>query len=139
MSEEERGRGRRRRRFSAAGIIQRVIEVIGLVVLLGALIYALFPFKVQEAAAPSPKKDCRPALIQVFDREKLTPPPAPGLPPGPPVTKPPVPPGAPPPPSPPGVKKPCTAEAEDRLYGAIPVAIVALVGTALARRITRGM
>jgi hypothetical protein len=139
MPEGDRERGRRIRHVSPARVVQRVIEVIGLVLILGALIYAAFPFKVQEAAPPAPKKECRPALVQVFDRQKLTPPAAPGLPPGPPVVKPPrLRPEDPEPVAPPGVVKPCTAEARDRLYWAVPIVVVALVGTALARRIVRG-
>jgi hypothetical protein len=130
--------GGRSGRLTPGRVVQRAISVVGLVVILVALVYALLPFKVQVVAPPAPKEECRPAAVQVFDRKELLPPPAPGQPPGPPITQDPNALPSDPQPDIQGVPKPCTAEAEDRLYWTVPVIVIALIGMSLARRFLPG-
>ena len=110
----------------------------GLVVILFALAYAMLPFKAAVASTPTSKVrlSCSPAVVQVFDRQRLTPPAVPGGPPGPPITAAPAPAaGAAPAPTPKGVLKPCTEGAKHRLYYAGPIIILALIASSGARRI----
>lgn len=117
------------RGLDALGALRRLIALAALVVILLALAYALLPFKTARAS-------CSPAVVQVFDRQRLTPPTVPGGPPGPPITAPATPPaGATSVATPSGVLKPCTQAAKRRLYYAGPIVLLALIASFGARRI----
>jgi hypothetical protein len=119
----------RLKRLDTLAFLRRLAALAALVIILIALAYAMFPFKAGAS-------DCSPAIIQVFDRQRLTPPAAPGQPPGPPITTPTTTaPGATPAPTPKGVVKPCTKKAQHRLYYAVPIIVLALIGSAGVQRI----
>jgi hypothetical protein len=119
----------RLKQVNGLALLRRLVALGALAIILIALAYAIFPFK---AGAT----DCSPALIQVFDRQRLTPPTAPGQPPGPPITTPTTTaPGTAPVATPKGVIKPCTKKAQHRLYYAVPIILLALIGSAGVQRI----
>jgi hypothetical protein len=119
----------RLKQLHGLALLRRLAALAALVIILITLAYALFPFKTGTS-------DCSPALVQVFDRQRLTPPAAPGQPPGPPITSPTTAAaGATPAPIPTGVLKPCTKKAQYRLYYAVPIVILALIGSAGVQRI----
>jgi hypothetical protein len=117
------------RQVNGLAFLRRVAALAALVIILITLAYAMFPFKAGTT-------DCSPALLQVFDRHRLTPPAAPGQPPGPPLTTPTTTaPGQTAAPAAKGVLKPCTKKAEHRLYYAVPIILLALIGSAGVQRI----
>jgi hypothetical protein len=117
------------KQLNGLAFLRRLAALAGLVIILITLAYAMFPFKAGTS-------DCSPTLIQVFDRQRLTPPAAPGKPPGPPITTPTTTaPGQTAAPAPKGVLKPCTTKAQHRLYYAVPIILLTLIGSAGVQRI----
>ena len=123
----------RLKHLNALGALRRLVSLAALVVILVAVAYAILPFNIGKGPT---RANCSPAIVQVFDRQRLTPPATPGGQPGPPITSAPPPaPGQTATPAIKGVLKPCTKQAQRRLYYAGPIVILALIASAGARNI----
>jgi hypothetical protein len=112
----------RLKQVDGLALLRRLVALAGLVVILIALAYAMLPYRVA-------RTDCSPAIVQVFDRKRVT---ASGAPVTTPTT---VTQGTIPPPPPPGIVKPCTRKAQHRLYYAVPIVVLTLIGSSAAQRI----
>ena len=98
---------------SGLGALRRLVALVALVIVLIAAAYAVLPFKTGTA-----RLNCGPAVVEVFDRKRVPPAPAPAV-----VTP------------TKDVLKPCTHQAQRRLGYAVPIIVLTLIGSIVAQRI----